>query len=905
MPGPFTHIYTARRAADFLQSENINRNFVRGSDGSLGASQALDRTLVAELGPARCGAIMDKWPKFTSVGAIGPDLFFWMQDYNIKGVPCDELMLAMSLLYYLEDQKKLDDPYDGLLTILAEVSGTWSNILRFLIKLHRLWEKFKDIYDATIGPIIEKANQIVDDLTGGLYSALGDAVSQFLNAIMTLVQEELFTTADIFNWFSLKMRAGVDEQAFLWSDMTHYRRTSVLPAKMISYARAMMRGEEKQAQEHGEQLMAFGLGWVCHVGADVIAHSFVNEQCGGPFRTHWQRHHLIENHIDAFNYECTNPANGGLLPDDFIGWQDTYPSVADAALYFATQIPQNIDGLSDAQKQGDLRRPLPQGDDFASKQSRKKLLETNGELPQWLAEALAQALIEVYAEPKEGGDKELQSRLGEGNVPHPQNLKGQAFQNDLKADTGIIAKWLRILGVDNTDIALDDLRKAIAPDFDMQVPPGFPFPWEIKVTYRFMMSWFKKTYVSTLDFDRPDPPEIFTPVGEDYDTGPPDFSGVGEADDPVSKACAAVAALLDWIFKVLGAVAKFLYDVVKTIASAATFPAREAIYYGVTLPLWEATQNMRNVLAHLGYTIPQSEKFANGHLKRPNEIDHSLIRLGHTVDSAFKTALAAAADPLGNLDKDPSLIDVGIRDVLGAPNPWLPVRVNVDRYATRPKLSSLGVVEYQRPWAFPDRNNCNNINRAANYLETPQTIAGPYPTGMLPNEFLATNKIASNTARVLFENAGCPHDTDVYAKAFVTHTYSGDKDFGQGKFEGTNPLGDPIVFSSYLIGQIANNPRFLSNFNLDADRGYGYLCWDWQRGPKPKDQSAPTDGRGNEFFPPLTWPEGSEEFKWPWPPVEAYDVNQPRAHPKPLELWYPGKKCKEPEDDGDDDGGIS
>jgi len=37
------------------------------------------------------------------------------------------------------------------------------------------------------------------------------------------------------------------------------------------------------------------------------------------------------------------------------------------------------------------------------------------------------------------------------------------------------------------------------------------------------------------------------------------------------------------------------------------------------------------------------------------QIDLEIITLGHTVDSAFQQALAAAWDPLGNLDHDPTL----------------------------------------------------------------------------------------------------------------------------------------------------------------------------------------------------------------------------------------------------------
>src|SRR5439155_10162512 len=160
MPGPFTHIYTARQVADFLQARTVTDNFIRHEDGDLLARQKLDAQLLAEFSREQCADAMDKWPKFTAVGAIGPDLFFWLQDYNNIAIPCDEIMLAMSLLYYLDDQGRLDDPYDGLLLILAEVSDTWASILRFIIKLDQIWKKFLKVWNATIGPILEKAGQV-------------------------------------------------------------------------------------------------------------------------------------------------------------------------------------------------------------------------------------------------------------------------------------------------------------------------------------------------------------------------------------------------------------------------------------------------------------------------------------------------------------------------------------------------------------------------------------------------------------------------------------------------------------------------------------------------------------------------------------------------------------------------
>src|SRR5436309_1954077 len=110
MPGPFTHIYTARRVADLLRNEDaLTEEFIRSMDGKLGDGQTLIPELVKEFGKKKCADAMDAWPKFTAVGAIGPDLFFWLMDFHNPDVPGDEIMLAFSLLYYLDDQGFFDD----------------------------------------------------------------------------------------------------------------------------------------------------------------------------------------------------------------------------------------------------------------------------------------------------------------------------------------------------------------------------------------------------------------------------------------------------------------------------------------------------------------------------------------------------------------------------------------------------------------------------------------------------------------------------------------------------------------------------------------------------------------------------------------------------------------------------
>ncbi len=905
MPGPFTHIYTQRRIADFLATGGVSDDFVRKADGSLLKQQAIDAAMLGGLTPSECAQRMHAWPKFAALGAVGPDLFFFLQDYAQPQIPSDELMLAMSLLYWLDDQGRLDDPWEGLLAIIGDITGsTFVALLRFLIKLNKLWAEFVDALNALIGPILDAAGQLLDDLTGGLLSELGDLFTQLKNDLMVLIAEEALSGQDVFAFFSLKMRTGVDEQAFVWSDMTHYRLTSYVPRRLLAHAQILATSKDALDLEHADQLTAYALGWIAHIGTDTIAHGYVNEQAGGPFRTHWQRHHLVENHMDAFNYQCTG--DGTLPPDPEVGWIDGYEGLNHSATYFAVQIPQGIDTLPADEKEGDWRRqPLPEPDSRAHRTERQELLDTDGALPPWLADVIVRVLIEVYASPEEGGCKEPEYLSERG--PHPRNLDGKAFQDGLGDGSAILGKWLGVLGVGDPGMALEDLLKVVAPmpAAGLDVPGGFPLPWEVQVAYRFMLSWFKREFSTTFDMDKPERPTWFTPPASDYDFGPPDFSGVDPSDNPIEQLCDAILAILDWIWKSLEQAAQLAYDLGKSAISGATLPARQWLYDNLVLPAWQVCENMRQVLVHMAYLTPQSEmRYATGEIRRPNEIDFELISLGHGVDGAFAAALAAAWDPLGNLDADPSLTAPAMRNPKGGPGrayPWLPVRptrrplkpgeVQTTAPGSAPFFSD--VVEFQRPWGFPDKTNDRSPARAGNHIETPQTVPGPYPQDTMPTVLFGTDGPASNRMRLDYERSGCPEQTDTYNEQFIgrapfTDGYPVPKETDPASVSGTNPLGDPIVFSTYLIGQIAGNPKFRSNFNLDADRGFAYLCWDWIRDP----QNQGKNKRDQLYDKPVTAPEGTVgEWSYPAPTAVAWDP--PPLYDPPLKLDYRGRECHE------------
>jgi hypothetical protein len=179
--------------------------------------------------------------------------------------------------------------------------------------------------------------------------------------------------------------------------------------------------------------------------------------------------------------------------------------------------------------------------------------------------------------------------------------------------------------------------------------------------------------------------------------------------------------------------------------------------------------------------------------------------------------------------------------------------------------------EFRRPWAYPDRSRrpdgslyptpqeLSDITAELDDSNPPAdlrslieqrlgnaagTVSGPYPQGATPDAVLfRTNRPVDIGERAEYEAATSPAHTDYLNETFIGRSAETDH----------SPLGDPIPFSAYLIGQILSAPGYLVDFNLDADRGYGYRCWDWIRGAEQD-----TNDRGQPYLKPVVAPEGSK-----------------------------------------------
>jgi hypothetical protein len=797
---------------------------------------------------------MQKWEKFTAIGAIGPDLFYFSQDYNSGplGPRSDHIMLALATFYFFDRAKEED--WEPLLIILEEVSSTMAALIRFLIKLNKIWRDFVAAWEATIGPLVATAATVLDDLTGGLISQFQVAVGELKTAMVNIAEEELLTFADIFGNFNTCVQKGWSEESFLWSDMSHYRRTSAMCEALIDQAEALRRGEDggesvdaEERETRFGQFLAFALGYITHVGTDTVAHSFVNEQCGGPFRDHPQRHHLIENHIDAQNYAMS--AEGGSIPHDPWGSTKDYPELSQSALWFAVQLtPDEPKGK---------QRPAPLPSDPAA---RKKALDVDGEMPLWMAESIVKAMKTAYE-----------------HSPHPLIFGGDSFQSSI--DEGLLTEVVKTVTGHALDRPFKELLHDIAPPSKVPVPRGFPLPWQIQTIYRIMISFYKFSFNGTWELEKPRKPDfIIVPPASDIENlfQPPDFSGV-DSSDPIEDLCAVFVALFEWAIKELDAAFTLAGDLVKMAVSPSTYALRLGLYE-LAMLVWDVAVKTHDVLAHTAFLTPHREQhYDDGELRLPNEIDLPLITLGGTVDSAFREALAAAIDPLAHLDTDQDVIGVG-HSVRDPRYPYYPVL----RYHAVPGgAPTTEPWEYHRPWAYPDRSRFTQDGKtdttAATPTETyepslPAGIAppgpyptprpGPYPEGTRPDQvFFRTGTPVDAQGRARYEQAQSPAETDQINHELI--------DRGAG----TSPLGDPVPFSAYLIGRLANHTGYATQFNLDSDRAYAYLTWDWIRG---KEQGKA--GTGFPYPKPVVAPAGTPDWALGQLPLQLQYVDRP---PKP------------------------
>lgn len=197
----------------------------------------------------------DRCSPYAGFGSMGPDfLFFSLKEY---GTPLDELA-------------------------------------NFIFGVYDALEPLIDFYEKNIEPVVDTVEDAINAadqlLFQGLFAQIKATADLATTTALTAVGAVVTSNVDLFYPFYPKLQQGAPENEWYWFDFLHYRRTGRFCSTLWDLARS----------SGDENLMRYALGYASHIGTDVVGHPFVNAVVGGPFRTHWHRHKLVENWIDAY-----------------------------------------------------------------------------------------------------------------------------------------------------------------------------------------------------------------------------------------------------------------------------------------------------------------------------------------------------------------------------------------------------------------------------------------------------------------------------------------------------------------------------------------------------------------------------------------------------------------------------
>jgi hypothetical protein len=718
MPGPLIHISVMRAVAKRLTEEGYAPQRSERIDPSW---QGAD--------PKQLGRLMQDHSNFAALGAIGPDLFFFLPDFRDTKV----------------------GPVD------VPLSSVLANFVHYLYKLYDAVDPYVTKYEKYIGPISEDTEEEISRLTGGLSEVVGDIAGELSSILITALEDLATQNWDLFTYFSMGHNKGWDEQAFLWSDMLHYRRTG-------QFGRALWRAASDMADADARaKAQAYALGYITHVGADVTGHAFVNSIAGGPFRLHWQRHHLVENHMDAFWY---------LRDPNRPGSTTQYPQVTESALYYDIAFDE-MDGSA-------VTRPgYPTGNTLRENWERRRLLDLDSTLADPIATLLHDAIKDVFY----------------SNGVHPRILREE---------------------------------------------DGRPTVELIEETYRLLFAFLKMTTVDGFAHEPPDPPELFPnlqfPTPSDpQESAPGSNSSDSSWFDDLLDFLLSIINLLAYIAEVAIYLATLPWAV---LADIATYPIRIGLYYALELPLYHLLKAFRSVLVMTGYMMPMDD-----------EISLGLVTIGLPDAAVFQKVMADVgdvfpADPMAGPDKDP-----------------FSDRMYPHLYPT--ESDAVTPAEYHSPWVYPSTQPSENE----------LTMAGPYARRSLPGVLFKPVATDANV-RDQLETSVSPEWVDQNAHAL---------------FRADTHLGDATSFSAYQIWlHTRTSPQPGGKFeipyvdwNLDADRGYGYKAWDWNRN---RQATKHQDPNGHDYPPPCVWP----------PQVQPTDGSYDRNNPPKLKRHWVGFGLEDP-----------
>ncbi len=592
---------------------------------------------------------------YFAAGAYGPDLFVLLPDF------------------------------------LGDNGKCLQKVIEFVMTAWKVFdEKFYSHWEEWMTPVLDEASTLANGITGGMLGEISLALDNFSNAAANFGLGLATRMKDILGLLTSATQTGYDEKSFYWSDMFHSRRTYRFARTL--YSNAMQADSDKCAKQK-----AFALGWISHCATDVAGHPFVNAKCGGPYRTHWARHHLIENHMDAWAYQQKHQPNG------------CYDSLATSALHFSMAFRPGDTPWDDYDyfPSSERHPQYPLGDKADENAQRKEIFDVGTEpLPDHICELLIKTMQDVYTGPDDQGG------------PHIL-----CWDEGMHTGTG-----------------------------------GRPTVHMLQNMYQLAFEYIKFSTSSGLFPRPPKSPDVITDHDLPRAPGSPaDSKGADPAEtkewtllDMLLAALAYaiwLAEMAIWVVTVLPGL----------LADLATWPLRELLHELLVVPSWNLYMSTRLPLVMEGFLTPLPGEISLGLVQLGNDEAETLKQLRDDLDDQMGFA-PPRQDQCTNEPSGLAADRGASRQGFGADAAYPRAMVtDLDPPASPVALPDANIVpsEFVAPWRYPHHNMAGM--RVG--WEAPRTHVGPYMQGQDPVVLLGRMP-GSDTARTRYEQAASPAETE-------------------------------------------------------------------------------------------------------------------------------------------------
>jgi len=212
-------------------------------------------------------------------GAMGPDYFF----FNLNDLTGQSVAEAMVKTWnaFGKLQHRLHEFFEPLKEAMVDAKQQLEQGVQVLSRNSQLFRKLKNLINR-----LQATGQLQRAVTRGY------------------VKKRVLDRMDPFGLYvSPYQTCESNHEDWWWFDTLHTRQTGEFATKLLDIARGDAEGWHGKRRRR-EQLLAYAVGYLSHLAADVVGHAYVNTMVGGPYRLNQaQRHTTQEKLMDVYAYD--------------------------------------------------------------------------------------------------------------------------------------------------------------------------------------------------------------------------------------------------------------------------------------------------------------------------------------------------------------------------------------------------------------------------------------------------------------------------------------------------------------------------------------------------------------------------------------------------------------------------